>query len=82
MLFRRRYYHIYEEFVERSAERAKKRIVGNTLEAGIEQGPQIDAAQQHKILGLIETGKKQGAKLIAGGKRPKGKGLFVGFLLM
>lgn len=58
---------IYDEFVERSAERAKKRTVGNPFELTTEQGPQVDKEQYQKILGLIETGKKQGAKLVAGG---------------
>lgn len=68
---------IYDEFVERSAERAKSRKFGNPFDLGTEQGPQIDSEQQQKILGLIETGKKQGAKLVAGGSRPEGKGFFV-----
>ncbi|XP_055846050.1 aldehyde dehydrogenase, mitochondrial [Episyrphus balteatus] len=62
---------IYDEFVERSAERAKKRTVGNPFDANNEQGPQIDDQQMKKILGLIDTGKKQGAKLVAGGQRYK-----------
>ena len=63
---------IYDQFVEKSAERAKKRTVGNPFDLGTEQGPQIDNSQMTKILGLIETGKKQGAKLVAGGKRFEG----------
>ncbi|CAO1380351.1 unnamed protein product [Diamesa hyperborea] len=68
---------IYDEFVERSAERAKRRTFGNPFDLTTEQGPQIDGEQMNKILGLIETGKKQGARLIAGGGRPDGKGFFV-----
>lgn len=68
---------IYDEFVERSAERAKRRTFGNPFELSTEQGPQIDETQQKKILDLIETGKKQGAKLVAGGKQPDMKGFFV-----
>ncbi|XP_017478932.1 PREDICTED: aldehyde dehydrogenase, mitochondrial-like [Rhagoletis zephyria] len=61
---------IYDEFVERSAERAKKRTLGNPFELHVEQGPQVDQVQQERILGMIEEGKKQGAKLVAGGNRP------------
>jgi len=69
---------IYDEFVERSAERAKKRTVGNPFEANVEQGPQVDKEQFDKILGLIETGKNEGAKLVAGGGRYQGlPGYFV-----
>lgn len=69
---------IYDDFVERSAERAKKRTVGNPFDFETEQGPQVNKEQMEKILGLIETGKKQGAKLVAGGSRPQGlPGYFV-----
>ncbi len=32
---------VYDEFVERSVERARKRTVGNPFDAGNEQGPQV-----------------------------------------
>lgn len=63
---------IYDEFVERSAERAKKRTVGDPFDVNNEQGPQVDDIQMNKILGLIESGKKEGARLVAGGKRYAG----------
>uniref|UniRef100_A0A336LN47 aldehyde dehydrogenase (NAD(+)) n=1 Tax=Culicoides sonorensis TaxID=179676 RepID=A0A336LN47_CULSO len=69
---------VYDEFVERSAERAKKRTVGNPFDLNVEQGPQVDSEQLNKILGLIGEGKKQGAKLVAGGGRYQGlPGYFV-----
>ncbi|PSN34860.1 Aldehyde dehydrogenase, partial [Blattella germanica] len=68
---------IYDEFVERSAARAKNRTVGNPFDLSVEQGPQIDEEQMSKILGMIETGKKQGAKLVAGGSRHGDKGYYV-----
>uniref|UniRef100_A0A6G1S4D6 Retinal dehydrogenase 1 n=1 Tax=Aceria tosichella TaxID=561515 RepID=A0A6G1S4D6_9ACAR len=68
---------IYDEFVKRSVELAKKRKVGNPLEVGIDQGPQIDNEQFTKILDLIESGKKEGAKLECGGKRFGEKGYFI-----
>lgn len=69
---------IYDEFVERSAERAKKRTVGDPFDVNNEQGPQVDEIQLNKILGLIESGKKEGARLVAGGKRYPGlDGYFV-----
>lgn len=68
---------IYDEFVERSAERAKHRTVGDPFDANNEQGPQIDKKQMDKILSLIESGKNQGASLVAGGKRADQAGYFV-----
>jgi len=59
---------IYDEFVERSVERAKKRVIGNPWVAGVESGPQIDQDQYDKILELIGSGIQEGAKLLCGGK--------------
>lgn len=67
---------IYDEFVERSAERAKKRIVGNPFDETTEQGPQIDHVQLDKIQELVDSGKKEGAKLVAGGQRVEGSSGF------
>lgn len=38
---------------------------------------QVDNEQFNKILGLIKTGNKQGAKLVAGGARHGNKGYFI-----
>jgi len=67
----------YDEFVERSVERAKVRTVGDPFDAKFEQGPQIDSEQFGKILDLIESGKKDGAKLCTGGSRAADKGYFI-----
>lgn len=37
---------IYDEFVERSAERAKARVVGDPFNLKTEQGPQVDFKRQ------------------------------------
>ncbi|KAM8960567.1 aldehyde dehydrogenase 1A1 [Pelodytes ibericus] len=68
---------IYDEFVRKSVERAKKRTLGDPLCPGIEQGPQIDKDQRDKILELIESGKKEGAKLECGGSAKAGKGFYI-----
>lgn len=68
---------IYDEFVARSVERAKKRNVGNPFDLNVEQGPQVDEDQFNKILALIKTGKKEGAKLLTGGQRYGDRGYFI-----
>lgn len=68
---------IYDEFVERSVERAKKRRVGNPFDPQTEQGPQVDETQLNKILSMIEEGVKGGAKLLHGGERHGSEGYFV-----
>ncbi|XP_077869223.1 aldehyde dehydrogenase 1A1-like [Saccoglossus kowalevskii] len=68
---------IYPEFVKKSVERAKKRVIGNPFDTTTESGPQIDNEQFDKIFELIESGKKEGAKLECGGGRHGDKGYFV-----
>lgn len=67
----------YDEFVARSVERAKKRTVGNPFDKATEQGPQVDQEQFNKVMGYIEAGKKENAKLMAGGGRVGEKGYFI-----
>lgn len=68
---------IYDEFVERSAARAKSRVVGDPFDSNVEHGPQIDEEQRNRIMSLIETGKQQGAKLVSGGTTVGDRGYFV-----
>jgi len=68
---------IYDEFVRKSGAAAKKIAVGNPWDESSEQGPQIDKKQFEKILGLIQSGVQEGAKLEAGGKRFGDKGYFI-----
>jgi aldehyde dehydrogenase (NAD+) len=68
---------IYDEFVERSAARAKKRRVGDPFSPRTEQGPLIDATQCGKVLSYIESGKSEGARLVAGGNRRDEPGYFI-----
>uniref|UniRef100_A0A2K6C9T7 Aldehyde dehydrogenase 1 family member A3 n=1 Tax=Macaca nemestrina TaxID=9545 RepID=A0A2K6C9T7_MACNE len=68
---------VYSEFVRRSVEYARKRPVGDPFDVKTEQGPQIDRKQFNKILELIESGKKEGAKLECGGSAMEDKGLFI-----
>jgi aldehyde dehydrogenase (NAD+) len=68
---------IRPEFVQRLAEKAKQRKVGDPLDSNTEQGPQVSQEQLDKILGYVDLGQKQGAKLTTGGKRVGSKGFFV-----
>jgi aldehyde dehydrogenase (NAD+) len=68
---------IHRDFVTRLAEKAKKRKVGDPLESETEQGPQVSQEQMDKILGYVDMGQKQGAKLVTGGQRHGKKGFFV-----
>ncbi|XP_067667268.1 retinal dehydrogenase 2-like [Haliotis asinina] len=68
---------IYDEFVKRSVEAAKKRSVGDPFDPNTKNGPQIDNEQLGKILELIQSGKDEGATCEIGGARHGDKGYFV-----
>src|SRR5437016_4490775 len=68
---------VYDEFVTKSVQRAKKRKVGDPWAADTEQGPQVDKDQFNKVMSYIESGKKEGAKLATGGGRVGEKGYFI-----
>jgi aldehyde dehydrogenase (NAD+) len=67
----------YDEFVERSITRAKRRTVGDPMDPNTEQGPQVDDVQFNKVMGYIESGKRDGAKLAHGGERVGSRGYFI-----
>jgi aldehyde dehydrogenase len=60
---------IYDRFMERALERVGKIIQGSPLDASTMLGAQASQEQLEKILGYIEIGKDEGAKLLAGGGR-------------
>lgn len=68
---------IYDEFVKKTVELAKGHVIGDPLDENVDHGPQIDEEQFNKVLSLIESGIKEGAKLELGGKRVEREGLFV-----
>jgi aldehyde dehydrogenase (NAD+) len=68
---------VYDQFVERSTDRANKRTVGDPFDSGTEQGPQVDQTQLDRVLGYIESGQHEGAKLNCGGGRVGDRGYFV-----
>lgn len=69
---------IYEEMVERFRKLAKKRVLGDPFQPGVQQGPQINKVQMETVLEYIASGVEEGARLVAGGGRMKGKaGFFI-----
>jgi phenylacetaldehyde dehydrogenase len=59
------------------AERARRLRVGPGLEPDAEMGPLISARQRERVLAYIESGRKQGAEVLAGGSALPGPGFFV-----
>ena len=67
----------YDEFVAKSVERAKQRKVGNPFADDTKQGPQVDRDQFDKVMSYIESGMRQGAKILCGGHRFGDRGYFI-----
>ena len=59
---------VYQKFIEKFKTAASRLKVGEGLQKETDVGPVINESQFNKILKYIEIGKKEGAKLILGGK--------------
>ncbi len=72
---------VLERFEALVLERVKRIRVGAPTDATTNFGPLVSAAQLQKVLGYIESGVQEGARLVAGGKRLTeghfGKGQYV-----
>ncbi len=71
---------VQDEFLEKLVARAKKMQPADPLDPKTRMGAIVSQEQMQTVLGYIEAGKKEGAKLIAGGNRVSvdgGKGFFI-----
>jgi aldehyde dehydrogenase (NAD+) len=68
---------IYDEFLKRFLAKANSINVGDPFGEGVDQGPQVSQIQYDRIMGYIESGKKEGATLIHGGDRHGTDGYFI-----
>jgi (Z)-2-((N-methylformamido)methylene)-5-hydroxybutyrolactone dehydrogenase len=72
---------IYDKFMERYVERARRVRAGNPFDQSVQIGPQASEEQLSKTMRYIELGKAEGAKLILGGKRPQESTLANGYFV-
>lgn len=71
---------IYDKFLELYKKEVEENFtagVGDVHDKETGHGPQVSEAQYKKILGYIEQGKKEGAKVVTGGKAFDRKGYFI-----
>lgn len=61
---------VYDELLERVAERAGSIVIGDPLQDNTELGPLAFAAQQEKVGSYVELGVSEGATVLTGGGRP------------
>ena len=67
-----------DEFVNLFIEKTKKLKIGNGMDPNVQLGPLTTQKRLNEIETLVEKTKKEGAKVLLGGKRPAGfnKGFF------
>jgi acyl-CoA reductase-like NAD-dependent aldehyde dehydrogenase len=68
---------VHDAFLDRLASHVGKLQQGDPLDPKTRLGPQVSEAQMRSILGYVDKGKAEGARLVIGGERPAGKGFFV-----
>lgn len=68
---------VHDQFVQKLVAKAKAQKVGDPFDPDTTQGPQVSQEQFDKVLGYIEAGKKEGAKLLTGGQRCGDRGYFI-----
>src|SRR5262245_8682807 len=70
---------VHDAVVEKVVEQAKKRVPGDPFDPKTRLGAVVSSAQQKAVLGYIEKGKAEGARLRCGGKAAtvNGKGHYV-----
>lgn len=80
-----RYYiheKLYDEFVEKFIENAKKVVVGDPTDDKTTMGPLVSAEHRDRVEGYIKSGIEEGATLALGGVRPTEPPLDKGYFVM
>ncbi len=68
---------VHDQLVEKLVKRAKSQKVGDPFDPETTQGPQVSQEQCDRVLGYIDAGKKEGAKILTGGRRLGDRGYFI-----
>jgi betaine-aldehyde dehydrogenase len=70
---------IHDAVVEALGARAERIVLGSGLEEGTESGPLVSAAQRERTERYVASALAEGARLVAGGRRPEEPELQAGF---
>ncbi|MGB2695745.1 MAG: aldehyde dehydrogenase family protein [Dehalococcoidia bacterium] len=70
---------VKDEFMEKLINFTKTVKLGDPLDPSTTMGPVVDQNQFSTVEHYVEAGKKEGAKVLVGGSRPKGDGLDKGY---
>lgn len=69
--------NIKEKFLARLAERTGAAILGDPMDEATSFGPMVSENQMNIVMGYIEKGQSEGARLICGGARSDRPGFFI-----
>jgi betaine-aldehyde dehydrogenase len=70
---------MHDAVVEALGARAERIVLGSGLEEGTESGPLVSAAQRERTERYVASALAEGARLVAGGRRPEEPELQAGF---
>jgi len=62
----------HDEFVAALAERCARIRVGPAYDDDVDMGPLVSAEHLERVQGYVEAGRREGARLATGGRRPEG----------
>jgi phenylacetaldehyde dehydrogenase len=68
---------VFDKMVEGISGAAKSIKLGPGLDPQTQMGPLVSKEQQDRVLGYIDSGRKQGASVVVGGGSPGGDGYYV-----
>lgn len=63
---------VYDKFLDLFVAKTRKLKVGHPEKKGTQLGPLISHKQLDRVTGYLEAGKREGGRLVTGGKRPAG----------
>ncbi len=72
---------VKDRFIKKLVARVDRMVVGDPLDPHTQVGALISEEHMKKVLGFIERGRKEGAKVLTGGGRVKDKALARGFFV-
>lgn len=68
---------IYDEFLKKLTAKAQAIRIGDPFGKDVDQGPQVSQIQYDRVMGYIDSGKVEGAKVHIGGDRVGNEGYFI-----
>ncbi len=70
---------VHDSFVERVAARLQRLRLGDPTDPASEMGPVNSRRQHERVMGFIDSARREGARLVTGGRRPPGEPFRAGY---